>query len=347
MELLSAVRSAGGNEIPAALIHINHLITRAEFDALVSGVNLSPGELYLIDDESTLLCALDGENYIELPAWPSDPLSQYPVGNAYPGQTTLFTGYPSLALITGGTYRPVQPHLGVERFCGWNAISGSTNVSAFGIPAPTTTGTATSRSVAATDVLTRTARVGYVSSSTAGSSCGARRNTNGWYRSIANGAGGFTAFFRFAVSDASPVTGGRLFVGMNASTAAISNVEPSSLTNIIGIGADTTDNNMQLIHNDGSGTATKIDLGASFPARNLTNGLYDLVLNAPATDSGYVNVKVFYSAGDGSAAYIEYQPNNDLPAPSQALTAHFWRNNGAVASAVGIDVAHLFIEQPK
>jgi hypothetical protein len=45
----------------------------------------------------------------------------------------------------------------------------------------------------------------------------------------------------------------------------------SSLTNIIGIGSDALDTNLQVFHNDATGTATKIDLGVNFPA-NRTAG---------------------------------------------------------------------------
>lgn len=41
--------------------------------------------------------------------------------------------------------------------------------------------------------------------------------------------------------------------------------EPSAYKNIIGMGWDLTDTNIQFMHNDHLGTATKIDLGPSFP----------------------------------------------------------------------------------
>ena len=44
-----------------------------------------------------------------------------------------------------------------------------------------------------------------------------------------------------------------------------------TMLNVIGVGSDALDTNLQIFHNDGTGTATKIDLGANFPA-NRTAG---------------------------------------------------------------------------
>jgi hypothetical protein len=44
-----------------------------------------------------------------------------------------------------------------------------------------------------------------------------------------------------------------------------------TMLNIIGVGSDSLDTNLQVFHNDGSGTATKVDLGVNFPS-NRTAG---------------------------------------------------------------------------
>jgi hypothetical protein len=54
----------------------------------------------------------------------------------------------------------------------------------------------------------------------------------------------------------------RLFAGMYGTDSTPgSSTDPSSLTNIAGIGADTADANWQIMYNDGAGTATKVDTG--------------------------------------------------------------------------------------
>ena len=60
-------------------------------------------------------------------------------------------------------------------------------------------------------------------------------------------------------------TNGRNFFGLTESFATIGSVNPSTVINTIGFGADADDTNLHIIHNDGSGVATKINLGADFP----------------------------------------------------------------------------------
>jgi hypothetical protein len=60
-------------------------------------------------------------------------------------------------------------------------------------------------------------------------------------------------------------TNSRNFFGLTESLSSIGNVNPSTVINTIGFGADPSDINLHIIHNDGSGLATKINLGANFP----------------------------------------------------------------------------------
>ena len=54
----------------------------------------------------------------------------------------------------------------------------------------------------------------------------------------------------------------------------------NTLINIIGIGNSGSDTNLQVLHNDGLGTATKIDLGVDFPANrtagNISTTVYSI-----------------------------------------------------------------------
>lgn len=103
-------------------------------------------------------------------------------------------------------------------------------------------------------------------STSANQSCGFYNSTstNRVLRSAAASAlaGGFDVFCRFAMNTAS--AGQRLFVGLGPFTAApTSTVDPSTYLNCIGLGKDAADTNVQIMHNDGAGSATKIDLGVS------------------------------------------------------------------------------------
>ena len=133
-----------------------------------------------------------------------------------------------------------------------------------------TTGSATARSVATTNYATKQIRKGFVGSVvSSGRYTGTRGSALLWYME-----GGFRYVCDFYVSDTAYASGCRQFYGMAGQTTDLGysdTVLVSSLTNIIGVGSDAADANLQIFHNDASGTATKIDLGASFPS-NRTAG---------------------------------------------------------------------------
>lgn len=73
----------------------------------------------------------------------------------------------------------------------------------------------------------------------------------------------------------------RFFCGLSGSAGfpAVT-VDPSAYTNIVGVGVDAADSNLQLMINDASGTATKTDLGANFPGKT-AGSVYRLDLHLP------------------------------------------------------------------
>jgi len=74
----------------------------------------------------------------------------------------------------------------------------------------------------------------------------------------------------------------RIFQGYQTFNAAIANnVDISTLVNMFGIGKDTGDINLQWMHNDGSGTATKIDTGIAVN----TNNIYTIELFVPSNST--------------------------------------------------------------
>ena len=88
--------------------------------------------------------------------------------------------------------------------------------------------------------------------------------------------GGFRFVSTFRVADTAYSATCQNFHGLIGTTAEIavgtvSLIQVSTLTNCIFVGNDGADANLQVMHNDASGTCTKIDLGANFPA-NRTAG---------------------------------------------------------------------------
>lgn len=214
-----------------------------------------------------------------------------------------------------------------------------------GFTAPTVTGfTATARNVATTNLFNRMRRLGYVSAATAGS-VGHWRNGSGQFTvgSSVSGLGGFTFIVRFGISDAAAVAGARMFMGVRAS-ATPSNVEPSTLTNCIGIGHGAADTNMKLFYG-GSAAQTPLDLGANFPANTLSVDVYELALFSPPT-SGDVQWQVTrLNTNHVAAGTITNSGAAVLPTNGTLLAAPWaYRTNNATALAVGMDVMSCYIE---
>jgi len=129
-------------------------------------------------------------------------------------------------------------------------------------------------------------------------------------------------------------------VGLLSSTAAISTSQViSALTNIIGVGWDSADTQLQIMHNDGSGNATKVALGAGFPV-NTPADVYELILFAPPNAASVVWRVVNLTTG----AVAEGTITTDLPATTTFLGPRFYINNGGTAAAVVIEMIRNYLE---
>jgi hypothetical protein len=232
-----------------------------------------------------------------------------------------------------------QPFIARNAVFSYKANGNATTSTVFGGVAPTAGGTATTRNVATTSFFTWIRRVGQVSATTGNASSGLRHSQLQYGTGNGANRGGFHFVARFGISDATLVPGARLFVGMVGGTGVIGNSEPSALTNIIGVGMDAADTTLQIMHNDATGAATKINLGASFPESTNTD-FYELVLYCAPNDTS-----VLYQVSNlttGAEASGEITTN--LPLNTQLLAWQLWRHNVSTGVAVGIDIASVYIE---
>jgi hypothetical protein len=140
-----------------------------------------------------------------------------------------------------------------------------------------------------------------------------------WYLSS-----GFRFVTTFRVADTAFGSTCQNFFGLVGTTAEIAAggaglIQVSTLTNCIFVGSDGSDTNLQVMHNDASGTCTKIDLGAAFPA-NRTAGaemstMYSIELYNQV-DSTSVTYKVInLETGDIAMGVI----TTNLPSVTQGL----------------------------
>jgi hypothetical protein len=200
--------------------------------------------------------------------------------------------------------------------------------------------------VAATSLFTRMRRLGYVSTSTAGSFAIIRQTAANITLGTTIGGvavGGFFKVIRFGISDAATVAGARMFVGINNGSAPSAG-EPSTLTNVIGVGHGASDTNLRLFHG-GSAAQTPIDLGASFPANTLSADVYELALFC-APGSEVVTWQVTrLNTGHSASGSLSGASGVALPAPATLLAMSFnYRTNNTTALAVGLDIMSDYIE---
>lgn len=247
-----------------------------------------------------------------------------------------------------GLDTPLQPILAQNKVCLWNANFGATTVpGVFGFPALTTVGTATARTSATTNILTRLKRIGYVSASGTTGQLTSLRLTTGQapftMGGDANSFGGFYTIIRFGISDAALVTVARMFVGMSSSVAAATNVDPATLTNVIGVGHNASDTNLYIYYG-GSAAQTRINLGADFPVSITT--AYELAIFAPpnSATTAYYRVTNLGTGIEASGTLTAATPGTQLPANTTLLGLQIWRTNNTSTSAVGIDLSSIYIE---
>jgi hypothetical protein len=241
-----------------------------------------------------------------------------------------------------GIAADVQPHIGRKHIGHWLAPGGATTLPlAYGMAAPTTGGTATSRNPATTNLATSLRRLGYVSAAGAGSVCGARNTGPQFFRGNAAGVGGFHAVFKFSVSDAVLVATANMFVGFNASGAAMADVAPSTLANIVGVGCDNGDTVLQL-YAAGAAAQARTSLGANFPVNTVSVDVYELILYAPPNGA---DIKYYVRrANTGDVATGTISAGAALPSSTTFLAQQFHRSNGGTAAAVAIDFVSHYIE---
>lgn len=245
-----------------------------------------------------------------------------------------------------GLATALQPFLARNKVGYWDPPGNAATVpGVFGYTAPTVLGTATARNVATTNLFNRMRRLGYVSSATAG-------NLSGPYLTVAqitvgdgSGGGGFYKICRFGCSDAATVAGARQFVGVSSTVAAPTNVEPSTLTNSIGVGHGAADTNLKIFYG-GSAAQTPISLGANFPVNTLTTDVYELALFAPTSSNNTVYYEVTrLNTGNVAAGTLTGTAGTALPASTTLLAyQRAWRSNNATAKAVGLDIMSDYIE---
>lgn len=217
-----------------------------------------------------------------------------------------------------------------------------TGLSVIGQAAPTVVGTVAHPNIApGVNLRSSTRRATITSAATANAAAELRFAFPLTYRGEVFGAvpvGGLFTPTRFAMSSTTALQ--RCAVGLFNSTAAIPTTQsPSALTNCIFAGWDSADTNLQIMHNDGAGSCTKINLGAAFPANNPAAVYEAIFFCAPNGDAVGYRVKRL-DTDDVAVGTI----TTDLPTKTTTLTWHEYANNGGTAAAVVLEFMRFYLE---
>jgi hypothetical protein len=228
----------------------------------------------------------------------------------------------------------------------WNppGSQSATQPGLFGFGVFTALGTSTSTIPANTNMVTRTRRTNYVSAGTAGSFAGHYEAANNIYLGSATtpAYSGFYFSVRFFIADT--VASPRTFIGLTSSATAPTNVQPSTLTNCIGVGQGASDTNL-FIYYGGSAAQTPINLGASFPSNTSNTDLYELTLFASPTSNNTVYYQVRrLNTGDVANGTLTGTAGTVLPLNTQVIGYRAWRTNNATATAVNLAIVGVYCE---
>jgi hypothetical protein len=315
---------------PAVLANWQELLTPA--GGTVLSVNGSTGAVVLTTTDIT-----EGSNLYHTPARVRG-VNLTGVGTAAVKSSILATD------TVEGAFTKINKwlqRLSSNRIARWRA-AGSTTVTAVEAAGLTATGTATGINPTSTNAYTQATRVEYLVTVAAATAVAGWRLSSGlWWRGNAPGLGGFRFECIWGTATGMTTATHRAFVGMANILTAPTDVEPSSLVNIIGMGWDAADANIQIMHNDATGVATKIDLGASFPVPVVDRAAtYDVEL--ACTPNG---ADVVYRVTDLlTNAVATGTISTDLPASTLFLAPRGWASVGGTSSVIGIALRVCEIE---
>jgi hypothetical protein len=241
-----------------------------------------------------------------------------------------------------GVPAAIQPLLGQNKLNYWSAAMGSTTLTGASLTL-TATGTATAPTWATTNLLRSTARLDFrVTTAATTATAGYRGNASCFWRGNAAGRGGFLYVWRGGIGGAltPTLTSARFFVGLRAITTAPTDVAPSTLTNSIGLGFDSTDTTWQVYS---AGTAfDKGNTGITLQ-RAVESQLMELIMYCPPNGS---EIKFLVNELGTANSYSRtvITGSNTIPSNITALNNYGYMSAGGISTTVAIAVNSIYIE---
>ena len=226
----------------------------------------------------------------------------------------------------------------------WKGQYGATALSAIGGAAPIAIGTATVAAIATTNLFSMSPRLEYLVAVAATNAVAGFRSVSTMVSvgGTAAGLGGFHFVGRWGPAIGVATATCRAFFGMANSTSSPTDVEPSTSVSCAAMGWDAADTNVQMMINDGTGTCTKVDLGAAFPVPTTDRtALYELVLYSP---KGTTQSLAWMVTDLISGATANGTATTDLPTAATLLAPRAWMSTGGTSSVIGIAVTTVHLD---
>ena len=225
--------------------------------------------------------------------------------------------------------------------------AGAATLTCLGAASPTAVGTITAASPATTNKHTMMPRVEYLVTTAATTAVAGFRYASGILGVTLGGASSDMGGFHFSgiwgpATGVSTTTNRAMFGVQNAATGTPTDVEPSTLLNGAWMGWDAADTNIQMMFNDATATATKVDLGASFPVPTADRtAAYKLELYSPKGTTQTVYWRVTDMV---TGAVAQGSQSSDLPATSMLISPRGWVSVGGTSSVIGLALMSLYLD---
>lgn len=195
----------------------------------------------------------------------------------------------------------------------------------------------------ATSLIASMFRMRATSSSATNSNAGLQPGgTNeGIYREVSSSSigGGFIANALFSIPTAGYKAAQSAILGLTPDVSQPSFASGiAAMTNIVGIGKDDADLNIFVIHNDGAGSATKVDTGLAWT--DVLDKAISLTVSCPASGTPVtVRLHVLDDSFDES-----YDLASNIPAADTPLYRKYLVNTGSANNtAVSIDIVRAYM----
>lgn len=223
----------------------------------------------------------------------------------------------------------LQPHLAKNGWAMWKITPSVAAPVAYGIGALTAVGTATLAAYATTSLYTRATKTEYLFTTAATTAvAGFWTPTASMIWRVTDG---YQMMFRVGPATGGTVATRRFFCGMSTATTAPTDVDPSTLLNVAGVGYSNTDTNWQIYFAGKIGT--KVNTGIAKPAADRVGPFTVMVFASPG--GAYIGVRIVDEI-TGTAYEATTNVSANMMATTTASGPRAYHSVGGTSSVVGL-----------